>query len=75
MKLHGSRGWLSHHGSDAMVMGTQKASIIEKEPLLKWYFSLFAEVINRPDTGLLIAGYGFRDEHINLCIVNATVRG
>jgi SIR2-like domain len=75
VKLHGSQGWLSHDGSDAMVIGAQKASRIENEPLLKWYFSLFEEVINRPETQLLTIGYGFRDEHINHCIVNAMDKG
>jgi hypothetical protein len=75
VKLHGSQGWSSHDGSDIMVMGTGKASIIEKEPLLDWYFSLFEDVINRPDTRLLIVGYGFRDKHINERIVNAMANG
>jgi hypothetical protein len=75
VKLHGSQGWLASDGSDAMVMGTDKAPVIEKEPLLKWYFSLFEEVINRPDTPLLVVGYGFRDEHINLRIVDAMKKG
>jgi hypothetical protein len=75
VKLHGSQGWLAHDGSDAMVIGTQKASRIEKEPLLSWYFSLFKQIINRPETRLLTVGYGFRDEHVNRCIVDAIGRG
>jgi hypothetical protein len=75
VKLHGSQGWLSHDGSDGMVVGTQKAAVIESEPLLRWYFSLFEQVINRPDTRLVVVGYGFRDEHINLCIASAMKDG
>jgi SIR2-like domain len=75
VKLHGSQGWLSHDGSDAMVIGTQKASRIESEPLLKWYFSLFEQVLNRAETRLLVVGYGFGDKHINQCIVNAIGKG
>jgi SIR2-like domain len=75
VKLHGSQGWLSHEGSDMMVIGTQKASIIENEPLLKWYFSLFEEALNRPDTRLLVIGYSFRDKHINERIVEAIDTG
>jgi SIR2-like domain len=75
VKLHGSQGWLSHNGSDVMVIGTQKTSRIENEPLLKWYFSIFEEVINRPQTHLLAIGYGFRDTHINQRIVNAIGKG
>ena len=75
VKLHGSQGWLSHDGSDAMVIGTQKISRIDNEPLLKWYFSLFEQVISRPDTRLLTIGYGFGDRHVNECIVNAIGNG
>jgi hypothetical protein len=75
VKLHGSQGWLSHDGSEAMVIGTQKAFVIENEPLLKWYFSLFEEVINRPQTRLVLIGYGFRDEHVNRCIAKAIDNG
>jgi hypothetical protein len=75
VKLHGSQGWLSHDGSDAMVIGTQKASRIENEPLLKWYFSLFDQIINKPQTRLLTIGYGFRDSHINQCIASAIGKG
>jgi len=75
VKLHGSQGWLSHDGSDVMVIGAQKASIIEGEPLLEWYFSLFEEVLNRPETRLLVVGYSFRDKNINECIVKAIAKG
>lgn len=71
VKLHGSQGWVSHDKSDVLVIGTQKASIIENEPLLTWYLSLFEEVINRPETRLLTVGYGFGDKHINERIVTA----
>lgn len=75
VKLHGSQGWLSHDGSDVLVIGTQKESRIQNEPLLNWYFSLFEEVINRPQTRLLTIGYGFGDRHVNECIVNAISNG
>jgi hypothetical protein len=75
VKLHGSQGWLSHDESDAMVIGTKKTSRIENEPILNWYFSLFEEVLSRPDTHLLTIGYGFRDTHVNQAIVNAIRNG
>jgi hypothetical protein len=75
VKLHGSQGWVSHDKSDVLVIGTQKASIIENEPLLTWYLSLFEEVINRPETRLLTVGYGFGDKHINERIAAAMGRG
>jgi hypothetical protein len=75
VKLHGSQGWLSHDGSDVMVIGTQKTSIIESEPLLTWYFELFEDTLNRPQACLLTVGYGFRDAHINQSIINAIAKG
>ena len=75
VKLHGSQGWLSHDGSDVMVIGNQKASRIENEPLLKWYLFLFEQVLNKPETRLLTVGYGFGDPHINQCIANAIEKG
>jgi len=75
VKLHGSQGWLSHDGSDAMVIGTQKALESKANQLLRWYSSLFERVLNRPDTRLLVVGYGFGDKHINQCIVNAISKG
>ncbi len=73
VKLHGSQGWLSSDGADAIVIGTRKT--VEKEPLLKWYWSLFEEVISRPETRLLTVGYSFHDEHTNRHIASAIGRG
>ena len=76
IKLHGSYGWVTNEdGSDVMVMGTSKDRLIRSEPLLKWYFSIFEEVVNGPNTNLLTIGYGFRDEHINAAIVKAMKNG
>jgi hypothetical protein len=48
-----------------MVIGKNKEGDIEKEPLLKWYFDLFKQVISENDKKILIIGYGFADKHIN----------
>ena len=58
-----------------MVMGTDKESMIRKEPLLRWYYSLFNDALNKPDARLLTIGYGFGDKHINECIKSAIDRG
>lgn len=71
IKLHGSYRWRSQDGSDVMVIGYGKEGKIEKEPLLRWYMSLFEEVLNAGDRKLLVVGYGFGDEHINQVIARA----
>lgn len=65
VKLHGSCNWKSHDGTDRMVIGHHKTRIIEREPLLKWYLSLFKEVLGEGSRNLVAIGYGFRDPHIN----------
>jgi len=71
IKLHGSYGWKGHGGSDAMVIGHTKTQVIEEEPLLRWYLSLFKDVLNEDNQTLVIIGYGFGDSHINEIIANA----
>jgi hypothetical protein len=73
IKLHGSYGWKSSDGSNQMVIGKNKAELIENEPLLKWYFELFKSVIERGDKKILIVGYGFGDQHINKILVDGVV--
>lgn len=65
VKLHGSLNWRSFDGSDAMVIGDRKEEQINKEPLLKWYFEIFKEVLFQTERKLMVIGYGFGDEHIN----------
>jgi hypothetical protein len=71
IKLHGSYGWRSAVGGqrgDLMIIGRTKSELINKEPLLKWYFSLFEDVLSRAKK-LVVIGYGFGDEHINKVVV------
>lgn len=65
IKLHGSYGWRSADGTNAMVVGGEKEERIAKEPLLTWYLHLFREVLKGPECNLLVIGYGFQDSHIN----------
>ena len=54
-----------------MVIGHEKVGSIAKEPLLKWYLSLFEEILKEPNRNLVVVGYGFGDEHINNVIADA----
>ena len=71
VKLHGSHGWKSQDGPDAMVIGHGKKGRIKEEPLLRWYLSLFEEVLTLQKRKLVVIGYGFRDDHINEVIAKA----
>ena len=71
IKLHGSYGWRSADGSNAMVIGGEKERRISSEPILRAYFTIFEDVLRGPDCKLLIIGYGFKDRHINKRIVDA----
>lgn len=71
IKLHGSYGWRSADGSNAMVVGGGKEERIAKEPLLTWYMDIFREVLKGPECNLLVIGYGFQDSHINQVIAHA----
>ena len=69
IKLHGSYGWKSSDGSNQLVVGTNKTSLIQNEPLLQGYMDLFASVIREGGKKALIIGYGFRDAHINALLL------
>jgi len=71
VKLHGSLRWASSDGKDTKIIGINKRESIEKIPLLKWYFGLFEQALFRHGVKLVVVGYGFRDKHINACIVKA----
>ena len=71
IKLHGSYSWTLQEDSQAMVIGNTEAKIIENQPLLRWYLSLFKKVLNEAERNLVIVGYGFGDEHINDIIADA----
>lgn len=75
LKLHGSFGWRSLINKNAMVIGSDKTGSIANEPLLKWYLELFREVLNSKDQTLVVVGYGFRDDHINSIIADASKQG
>ncbi|HAT5983517.1 TPA: hypothetical protein JAG61_002848, partial [Legionella pneumophila] len=71
VKLHGSMDWVSEGENQLMVIGGSKAQYIEKYSLLSWYYELFKTELNNDNVKLLIIGYSFIDEHINLVIKEA----
>jgi hypothetical protein len=54
-----------------MVVGHSKSKVIQKQPLLRWYFSFFEEVLREPNRNLVTIGYGFGDHHVNDVIADA----
>jgi hypothetical protein len=76
VKLHGSFNWRSadETRARAMVIGTNKGSLLNNEPLLRWYLQLFEDALQRAQA-LLIIGYSFRDPHINRVIAQAAKGG
>lgn len=71
IKLHGSFNWRSADGRNVMVVGTKKTVQIASMPLLSWYADIFNRVLTAGDVRLMIAGYGFGDEHVNATIADA----
>jgi SIR2-like domain len=74
-KLHGSTAWSSPDGSSLMVVGRNKVGLIQSNAILRWNYRKFEEYLARPDTRLMVIGYGFADDHINTTIVDAYQQG
>jgi hypothetical protein len=73
-KLHGSSNWRDG-ASSLLIMGENKGTQIDGVALLDWYRQQFREMLSRPDSRLMIIGYGFRDPHINEILVRGTQNG
>ena len=71
LKLHGSYWWKSADGSNAMVIGNEKTSLIKGEPYLSWSRRVFQNVLRGPGCNLFVIGYGFGDHHINTVIAES----
>jgi len=71
VKLHGSCNWRDSEGDSYMVIGKNKSEQISREPLLRYYFKIFQEVLSKGNIELFVIGYGFGDEHINKVIVDS----
>lgn len=76
-KLHGSIKWIASADGQGplLIMGGNKAIEITQYPLLAWYHKKFIEYLTRPDTRLMVIGYGFGDRHINNAIMDAADKG
>lgn len=74
-KLHGSIAWQTTDGLPLLVIGRDKVSTIKQHPILQWSFGKFQEFLARPNTRLMVIGYGFGDDHINDAIVSAHQKG
>jgi hypothetical protein len=70
-KVHGSSGWYTRDGRLLIIAGGEKARAISEHQLLTWYMDQFINYLSRPDTRLIVIGYGFADEHINAAIIDA----
>ena len=64
-KLHGSSNWIATHGEPMIIVGGEKLRRIGTHPVLSKYFESFELLLGRPETKLMVIGYGFRDIHIN----------
>jgi hypothetical protein len=75
VKLHGSSNWFGNDGSRVMIIGGAKQQEIGHTAILKWYLQLFEEMLSRPDSRLMVIGYGFRDDHVTAAIDKAAGQG
>lgn len=70
-KLHGSSNWQEAHGAPMLILGGNKILEIGLSPVLSWYHQQFEGRLYKPDTRLMVIGYGFRDAHINEVIMRS----
>ena len=70
-KLHGSSNWYDSNSKGLLVLGGNKATIINKYPILNWNQEQFKERLALPDTRLMVIGYSFGDDHINNVLIEA----
>ena len=71
-KLHGSINWRLESNDSLLITGGNKLAYINKHPILEEYQNQFAAFLNKPNTKLLIVGYGFQDMHINNLLQKAS---
>jgi hypothetical protein len=71
-KLHGSSNWKDERGEPVLIMGSAKSGAIERFPVLKAYHNSFRQMLDKPNTKLMVIGYSFQDDHINQVICDAS---
>ena len=74
-KLHGSSNWVDERGQPLLVMGGDKSGSIQGSRILSLYMQEFERRLREPDTHIMIIGYGFGDNHINLALNQAAESG
>ena len=74
-KLHGSSNWVATGSDDLVVLGGNKQSVIDRYPVLKWCNAQFKAALSKPNTRLMVIGYGFGDDHINASLRDAAGTG
>lgn len=74
-KLHGSSNWVDETGERLLVMGGDKTDAIKGSKVLTMYKTEFDRQLKQPNTRLMIIGYGFHDDHINLALDEAAEMG
>jgi hypothetical protein len=72
-KLHGSVNW-KEGDTDMLVLGGNKAGFIAGSRLLRWYGEEFRRYLEMPDPRVMVIGYGFRDQHIDDMLLDASRR-
>jgi hypothetical protein len=76
IKLHGSSNWTLPGQADLMlILGGNKATEINSQPLLSWYHQQFRDALKLPNTRVVIIGYSFSDSHINNALCDAAPYG
>lgn len=73
-KLHGSSNWKDEQGEPVLIMGSAKSGAIDRFPVLKAYHDAFPQMLDQPNTKLMVIGYSFQDDHINRVICKASAR-
>ena len=75
-KLHGSSNWVDRSsGRPMLVVGGNKPSAIARHKILEWNHEQFKAYLSKPETRLMVIGYSFGDEHINVAIRDAAENG
>ncbi|WP_341915760.1 SIR2 family protein [Ferrovibrio terrae] len=75
IKLHGSSNWIDAKNNSLMIMGGYKDRAIAAHSVLKQHLETFRSEISKPNTHLMIIGYGFNDNHINNALFDAAKTG
>ena len=74
-KLHGSSDWVDETGNRLLIMGEDKAGSIKGSKVLSLYASEFERRLSEPEARVMIIGYGFGDNHINVALNRAAAAG